>query len=62
MVEQWDEEEVCIVCKEKKTRGIHICHQFICQSCEQEIVQTQTTDDRYHHYLERLRKIKQTLP
>lgn len=62
MVDNRGTEEVCIICKQKKERGIHICEQFICRSCEQAIIQTKTTDRRYGHYLEQLKKIKQTLP
>lgn len=51
--------EVCIICEEEKPVGIHICHQFICQSCEQRIVHTETNDALYTYYLNKLRKLQE---
>lgn len=52
--------EICLVCEETKENGIHICNQFICTSCEEKLVQTDTDDERYGYYLEKLRKINVT--
>jgi hypothetical protein len=52
--------ETCMICEETKQTGIHICNQFICKSCEQELVKTDTEDDQYEYYLKKLRKINVT--
>ncbi|HEX7065185.1 MAG TPA: sigma factor G inhibitor Gin [Bacillales bacterium] len=49
--------EMCLICEEKKETGIHICHQFICESCEQELVNTDTGDASYLYYLRKLRNL-----
>lgn len=49
--------EMCLICEEKKETGIHICNQFICESCEQEMVHTDTGDASYSHYLRKLRSL-----
>ncbi|HET7521851.1 MAG TPA: sigma factor G inhibitor Gin [Bacillales bacterium] len=49
--------EVCLICEETKHVGIHICDQFICQSCEQKLVKTNTDDEWYVFYLRKLRKL-----
>lgn len=50
--------ETCLICEERKQIGIHICHQFICQSCEQKLVQADTGDEAYAYYLKKLRKLR----
>lgn len=52
--------ETCLICEENKPVGIHICHQFICQTCEQKLVHTDTGDALYAYYLEKLRKLRVT--
>lgn len=54
-------EEVCIVCEDKKDSGIHLYASFICESCEREMIETNTNDPKYIFYLQQLRKI-QVLP
>ncbi|MBD7966174.1 sigma factor G inhibitor Gin [Fictibacillus norfolkensis] len=50
--------EICMVCEEKKDRGLHILHQFICRECEHKILTAKTNDEYYKHYLSQLRKLK----
>jgi hypothetical protein len=52
-----EEAHTCIVCNERKQDGIRIWNQFICLSCEREIVQTDVDDDRYAYYIERMKRI-----
>ncbi|WP_232735671.1 sigma factor G inhibitor Gin [Alteribacter populi] len=51
----------CLICKEEKRQGIHLLEYFICKSCEQDIVTTDTDDQRYDDYLYQLRKIRDSL-
>lgn len=53
--------EKCSVCEQKQENGIHICDIYICESCEREIVNSDVTDEFYRYYLQKLRKLKQTL-
>ena len=49
----------CIVCGQLKPRdqGIHIVAEFICGSCEYEMVQTDVRDEKYPFYVHRMKKI-----
>lgn len=49
--------ETCIICEEKKTSGIYICNQLICNSCQKEIVETEVEDIRYNYLVEKLKKL-----
>ncbi|WP_018131808.1 sigma factor G inhibitor Gin [Effusibacillus pohliae] len=48
---------VCIVCREQKPQGIRIWGQFVCLSCERDIVQTDVEDEKYPFYIERMKQI-----
>ncbi|MBP1932424.1 sigma factor G inhibitor Gin [Ammoniphilus resinae] len=50
-------EKCCIVCGQKQVEGIAIWKAFICQSCEQEMVQTDVLDDKYPFFVERMKQI-----
>ncbi|OEH91693.1 sigma factor G inhibitor Gin [Bacillus solimangrovi] len=52
--------EACIICEEKKERGIHIFSEFICWECEQNIVHTETDENKYRYYVDKLQKISQS--
>jgi hypothetical protein len=47
----------CIICGQVRDRGIHICGEFICESCEREIVKTDVTDEKYRYYIECMKRI-----
>lgn len=49
--------ETCIICEKKKVSGIHICNQLICDSCQQEMVETGVENDRYQFFIQRLGKL-----
>ncbi len=55
--------ETCSVCEQRteKEKGIHICDIYICGSCEREIVSSDVSDQFYKYYLQKLRKLKQSL-
>ncbi|PFJ09310.1 carnitine--CoA ligase [Bacillus cereus] len=50
--------EICIVCEAKKEEGIHVYHNLICYECERDMVNTETNDPKYIHYLKQLRKLE----
>lgn len=47
----------CIVCGEERSAGIAICEQFICQSCEQEMVKTDVRDEKYPFFIRQMKQI-----
>ncbi|MCG6197997.1 sigma factor G inhibitor Gin, partial [Anoxybacillus sp. LAT_38] len=47
----------CIVCEEERTDGLAICEQFICQHCEQEMVNTDVQDKKYTFFIHQMRRI-----
>ncbi|HHY75069.1 MAG TPA: carnitine--CoA ligase [Bacillus bacterium] len=49
--------ETCVICEQKKENGIHIYTQFICNECEQEIISTETNNEKYKYYLNQLKKV-----
>lgn len=53
--------ETCSVCEQNQEKGIHICDIYICESCEREIVRSDVSDEFYRYYLQKLRKLKQSL-
>ncbi|UOF91785.1 sigma factor G inhibitor Gin [Fodinisporobacter ferrooxydans] len=50
-------EDVCIVCNVRRSAGIHIWGQFICDVCERNIVKTEVSDEKYYYYIQKLKKI-----
>jgi hypothetical protein len=49
--------ESCVICEEKKLRGIHLYTSFICTDCEQDLIQTETDHPKYKHFLKQLKKV-----
>jgi hypothetical protein len=47
----------CIICNDEHFEGIQLLDQFICTSCEQEMVQTDVDDPKYLYYVYQLRSI-----
>lgn len=47
----------CIVCEQKRTSGITVCDQFICEACEREMIQTDVKEPMYPVFVKRLRRI-----
>lgn len=50
--------EICIVCEIKRGEGIYVYNNLICYECERNLVNTETTDPKYIHYLKQLRKLE----
>jgi hypothetical protein len=51
------EDRSCIVCGREEKLGIFIFDSFVCQRCEQEIVATDTAEDKYHFFIRQMRQI-----
>lgn len=49
--------ETCVVCEKIKLAGIHLYTAFICEECEKEIIDTDTSSPKYKHYLKQLKKV-----
>ncbi|QOS98494.1 sigma factor G inhibitor Gin [Brevibacterium sp. JNUCC-42] len=52
-----DHSHRCIICNREQSVGIAICNQFICHTCEQEMVKTDVRDERYPFYIKQMRQI-----
>lgn len=52
--------EICIICEEKKHRGIHLYTHFLCRDCEKDMVHTETNETQYNFYIEKLRRLTET--
>ncbi|WP_373232031.1 sigma factor G inhibitor Gin [Cohnella sp.] len=51
------ERKICIVCGEPKEDGITIVTEFICTSCESEMVHTKVEDDRYPFFVHQMKQL-----
>ncbi|WP_420849616.1 sigma factor G inhibitor Gin [Paenibacillus montanisoli] len=47
----------CIICGQEKHVGIRIVDEFICDSCEVEMVQTEVQDAKYPFFIHQLKRI-----
>lgn len=52
-----NERKICIVCGEPKEEGITVVTEFICTSCESEMVHTKVEDDRYPFFVRQMRQL-----
>ncbi|RKP45479.1 inhibitor of sigma-G Gin [Cohnella endophytica] len=52
-----NERNTCIVCGEPKEEGITIVTEFICTSCESEMVHTPVEDEKYPFFVRRLKQL-----
>jgi hypothetical protein len=51
------ETKTCIVCGEPKEEGMTIVTEFICTSCESEMVHTKVEDERYPFFVRQLKQL-----
>ncbi|GAA3892582.1 anti-sigma-G factor [Anoxybacillus suryakundensis] len=49
--------KTCMICNEQNKNGIYIFHHFICMDCHNDLIQTETNDEKYKFYVDRLKKI-----
>ncbi|MBJ6361306.1 sigma factor G inhibitor Gin [Paenibacillus sp. GCM10012307] len=47
----------CIVCGHEKEEGIFVLSEFICDTCESEMVRTDVRDAKYPFFIHQLRQI-----
>ncbi len=52
----------CFICEKRRIIGITIGSQFMCETCERDVVSTDTSDSNYSFYLHRLERLKVSLP
>lgn len=50
------QDKTCVICEEKKGKGIHLYTSFICSECENDLIKTETYDPKYKFYLDQLKK------
>lgn len=48
---------LCIICGQEKEAGITIVTEFICDSCEAEMVRTDVKDEKYPFFIHQLKRI-----
>lgn len=53
--------EKCSVCELKKNKGIHILNLYVCEDCEREIVVSDVSDEFYKYYLQKVKRINESL-
>lgn len=51
------ERKTCIVCNQLKEEGITVITEFICTSCESEMVHTKVEDERYPFFVRQLKQL-----
>ncbi|MBW7455185.1 sigma factor G inhibitor Gin [Paenibacillus sepulcri] len=47
----------CIICGHHKQEGLRIIDEFICESCEVEMVRTEVQDAKYPFFIHQLKQI-----
>lgn len=47
----------CIICNQFKPNGIRILSEFICESCEVEMVHTDVQDAKYPYFIHQMKQI-----
>jgi hypothetical protein len=50
-------QETCIICGQSKKDGIFIISEFICDTCEAEMVRTDVRDEKYPFFIHQMRQI-----
>lgn len=53
------ESTACIICGQSRPSGISVCGHFICQVCEQAIVETGADDPTYNDLVRKLKQLWQ---
>lgn len=51
------EAKTCIVCGEQCKDGLMIWKEFVCRSCENEMVNTDVKDEKYPFFIKQMRQI-----
>jgi hypothetical protein len=51
------EQESCLFCTCRSVQGLRIFSFFICRECEVKLMNTSPDDERYHDYVQKVKKI-----
>jgi hypothetical protein len=51
------ETRICMICGEPKDEGIVIVSEFICHSCESEMVRTEVEDEKYPFFVRQMKQL-----
>lgn len=61
MIGQFNDAEremtLCMICELPRPEGIHICDQFICSDCEEEMVRTDVRDEKYPYFITQMKRV-----
>lgn len=49
--------DTCVLCKQQKKDGIHLCEVNVCEECEQKLVDVNVDDEMYPLFVEKLRQL-----
>ncbi|MBM7543132.1 sigma factor G inhibitor Gin [Amphibacillus cookii] len=49
----------CSICDNNKEKGIFIYHLFVCEVCEQKLLNTEPEDPNYRFFVNKLKKLHQ---
>lgn len=49
----------CIICEEKRTKGIILYTTFICTACEHNLIHTEPREEKYNYYVRKLKHLNQ---
>jgi len=49
--------ETCIICGRSEQQGIFICERLICDQCEKEMIATDVKEEKYHYFVDQMKKI-----
>lgn len=49
--------KLCIMCGQVKLEGLTINSGFICEECEQEIVKTDVSDEKYPYFIQKMKTL-----
>lgn len=55
------EKTCCGICEKEQEKGFYLYQLFICESCEQSIVNTNPEDSEYEFYLSKLKNITKSI-
>lgn len=48
----------CIICEERKMKGIRLSKAFICEACEHNMIHTDVREMKYRYYIEKLKDVR----
>jgi len=49
----------CVICDERKEKGIYLYTSFICTECEYNMIHTEPREEKYNYYVKKLKHMNQ---